>query len=212
MSLDPDDCLQSLGLQALNAIPESVCISNISDETISASSGLSGLFLYVGLQTGVLIRSVMDEVTGALSDTRMRFLGTRAVRLSPVKVGGAIHNNALVALSSKSWLAYLFHTRQRVLPFSYDPFDFVTSFNSDQCPHGLIAVVRNTLRILSVDQLGNEFNQTEVPLRYTPRRFAVHPTSFNFITIESEPNVMCPAMRQVKYEKFFIKRRILIEI
>ena len=161
MSLDPEECLQSLGLQALNAIPESVCICNIADDTLSSSSGLSGLFLYVGLQTGVLIRSSMDEVTGTLSDTRMRFLGTRAVRLSPVCVGGSNRNNALIALSSKSWLAYLFHTRQRVLPFSYDTFDFVASFHSEQCHHGLVSVVGNTLRILALDQLGNEFNQTE---------------------------------------------------
>lgn len=139
----------------------------------------------------------MDDITAALSDTRMRFLGTKAVRLSTVKVGQSKTHNAVIALSSKSWLAYLFHTRQRLLPFAYDAFDNVTSFHSEQCPNGLVSVVGNTLRILAINQLGNEFNQTEIPLKYTPRRFVVHPTSGHFISIESEPGVACPSSRKV---------------
>ena len=38
-----------------------------------------------------------------------------------------------------------------------------------------------------------------MPLRYTPRRFAVHPASQNFITIETEPGVRCPSSRQVSF-------------
>ena len=37
------------------------------------------LHLYVGLQNGVMIRSVVDEADGRLSDTRKRFLGARDI-------------------------------------------------------------------------------------------------------------------------------------
>jgi hypothetical protein len=46
-------------------------------------------------------------------------------------------------------------------------------FASEQCPEGFVAVVKSSLRILMLDRLGETFNQTSVPLRYTPRGFAI---------------------------------------
>lgn len=37
-----------------------------------------------------------------------------------------------------------------------------------------------------MDRLNNSFNQTLIPLRYTPRRFIVHPLSRAVVTIETE--------------------------
>jgi len=36
-----------------------------------------------------------------------------------------------------------------------------------------VAVVKSSLRILTLERLGETFNQTSVPLRYTPRGFAI---------------------------------------
>lgn len=62
-------------MQALPALPESLCIvnmsGNVSDDT-TVSTG--GLFLNIGLQNGVLLRTALDNVTGDLSDTRTRLL------------------------------------------------------------------------------------------------------------------------------------------
>ncbi|CAA2955532.1 splicing factor 3B subunit 3-like [Olea europaea subsp. europaea] len=41
----------------------------------------ASLFLNTGLQNGVLFRTVVDMVTGQLSDARSRFLGLRAPKL-----------------------------------------------------------------------------------------------------------------------------------
>lgn len=46
-------------------------------------------------------------------------------------------------------------------------------FVSEQCPEGFVAVVKSSLRILTLERLGETFNQTSVPLRYTPRGFAI---------------------------------------
>lgn len=46
-------------------------------------------------------------------------------------------------------------------------------FASEQCPEGFVAVVKSSLRILTLERLGETFNQTSVPLRYTPRGFAL---------------------------------------
>ena len=49
-----------------------------------------------------------------------------------------------------------------------------TGFASDQCPEGFVAVAKNTLRILTLERLGEPFNQQLCRLRYTPRKFVIH--------------------------------------
>jgi len=41
--------------------------------------------LHVGLDNGVLLRTVVDNVTGVLSDTRSRFLGTSGIKQAKIK-------------------------------------------------------------------------------------------------------------------------------
>lgn len=38
-----------------------------------------------------------------------------------------------------------------------------------------MAVAKSTLRILTLERLGETFNQQSCPLRYTPRKFIIHP-------------------------------------
>jgi splicing factor 3B subunit 3 len=153
------------------------------DNTQSADSAT--LYLYIGLQNGLLLRTVVDTVTAALSDTRLRFLGARAVKLFRVSVGGA---NAVLALSARPWLAYTYQGRNRLVPLTYEHLEWGSGFSSEQCPEGIVAISANTLRILTVDKLGVTLNQTSVPLKYTPRRFVYHPITRKFIVVESEHN------------------------
>ena len=73
------DCLQPLSMQALPASPESLCMVEMghgaTDSTVGAAAdpvSIGGLFLNIGLQNGVLLRTAVDNVTGDLSDTRTR--------------------------------------------------------------------------------------------------------------------------------------------
>lgn len=52
-----------------------------------------------------------------------------------------------------------------------------TGFASEQCPEGFVAVAQSSLRILTLERLGEVFNQSSVQLRYTPRGFALDPTN-----------------------------------
>jgi splicing factor 3B subunit 3 len=77
LSLSPDDPLQQVAMQALPTQPESLAIVEM-DPTASAnapSTSLGTLFLNIGLRNGVLLRTVLDHVTGELTDTRSRLLG-----------------------------------------------------------------------------------------------------------------------------------------
>jgi splicing factor 3B subunit 3 len=61
-------------MQALPDSPESLCLSEMGGtESRDGEVGVQGqLYLNIGLHNGVLLRTVVDQVTGDLSDTRTR--------------------------------------------------------------------------------------------------------------------------------------------
>lgn len=124
------------------------------------NKNLPTMFVNIGLQNGVLLRTVLDPVNGELTDTRTRyiirscflictlnlicrFLGSKAVRLVRAQVQ---RNTAIVALSSRSWLNYTHHNLLHFTPLILDSLDYVWSFSAELCPEGLIGIVGNTLR------------------------------------------------------------------
>ncbi|CAG8439417.1 6787_t:CDS:10 [Acaulospora morrowiae] len=187
LSLDPDNTLEILSTQGLSVPPQSLSIIEMMDIGTDASHGT--LYLNIGLQNGVLQRTVLDTITGALTDTRQRFLGARPVKLFQVKIQGA---PAVLALSSRPWLSYTFQSRLNLTPLSYDMLEYGSNFTSPQVPEGIVAISANTLRIFAVEKLGTVFNQAFIQLKYTPRHFILHPISRNFVVIESEHNTYSP--------------------
>jgi splicing factor 3B subunit 3 len=99
LSLDPDSTLENKSVQALTSAPSALSIMSMTDST----SGGSTLYLHIGLYSGVYLRTVLDEITGELSDTRTRFLGLKPAKLFRVSVKGQA---AVLALSSRPWLGY----------------------------------------------------------------------------------------------------------
>jgi splicing factor 3B subunit 3 len=59
---------------------------------------LSTLYLNIGLQNGVLLRTVLDGVTGEMADTRARYLGGKAVKLFKIRTRGNEAVSCLVYL------------------------------------------------------------------------------------------------------------------
>lgn len=118
---------------------------------------------FAGLANGILLRTEVDRVTGKLTDTRTRFLGTRPPKLFALEVRG---QRSMIALSSRPWLGYSDMGRYKITPLSYDSLDHCSGFSSEQCPEGFCAVTNGTLRILSLERLGEAFNQK---VQYAPR-------------------------------------------
>ncbi|ELR57379.1 Splicing factor 3B subunit 3 [Bos mutus] len=196
ISLDPSDCLQPLSMQALPAQPESLCIVEMGgtekQDELGERGSIGFLYLNIGLQNGVLLRTVLDPVTGDLSDTRTRYLGSRPVKLFRVRMQG---QEAVLAMSSRSWLSYSYQSRFHLTPLSYETLEFASGFASEQCPEGIVAISTNTLRILALEKLGAVFNQVAFPLQYTPRKFVIHPESNNLIIIETDHNAYTEATK-----------------
>lgn len=113
-------------------------------ETSSEDTGTTSIIhLNIGLQNGCLLRATLDHVTGDLSDNRTRYLGTKSVKLFRVRIQ---NKEALFACSSRSWLFYNYQSRFHLTPLSYTSLDFASSFSSEQCPEGIVAISDNTLR------------------------------------------------------------------
>ena len=183
-------------MQALPAPPESLCIVEIGARTDQKSC--MRLYLNVGLQNGVLLRTVLDQVTGDLSDTRTRYLGTRPVKLFRIKMQGC---EALLAMSSRSWLCYYHQNRFHLTPLSYETLEHASGFSSEQCPEGIVAISSNTLRILALEKLGAVFNQQSFQLEYTPRKFIIHPESGNVILMETDHNAYTEKTKQARKQQ-----------
>ena len=141
LSLDPDSTLEAKSVQALTSAPTALSIMAMAD----SSSGGIALYLHIGLYSGVYLRTVLDEITGELSDTRTRFLGHREVKLFRVTVKG---QTAVLALSTRPWLGYSdAQTKAFVLtPRDYVPLQWSWNFSSEQCPEGMVGIEGKNLR------------------------------------------------------------------
>lgn len=141
LSLDPDTTLENKSVQALTSAPSALNIMSMIDST----SGGSTLYLHIGLYSGVYLRTVLDEVTGELSDTRTRFLGAKPVKLFRVSVKG---QPAVLALSSRPWLGY---SDVQTKSFMLTSLDYVSlewgwNFSSEQCLEGMVGIQGQNLR------------------------------------------------------------------
>eukprot|EP00891_Asterochloris_glomerata_P004111 jgi/Astpho2/4111/e_gw1.00063.10.1_t len=185
LSLDPDESMKALGLQAVQAQPDSLLLLDTAgtEEGSCPCSKLTPWLHFAGLNNGVLLRTQVDRTTGAMSDTRTRFLGTKPPKLFGANVKG---QRAMLALSKRPWLGYSDMGRYNLTPLSYETLDFASGFASDQCPEGFVAVAKNTLRILTLERLGEPFNQQLCRLRYTPRKFVIHQEHKVLVIIESD--------------------------
>ena len=72
ISLDPENTLEIISLQALTAPPSSICIVDMVDSSLDKTQPTT--FVNIGLRNGVLLRTVLDTSNGQLKDTRTRFV------------------------------------------------------------------------------------------------------------------------------------------
>lgn len=202
LSLDPDDCMQALSVQSVSSAPESLLFLEVQ-ASVGGEDGAdhpASLFLNAGLQNGVLFRTVVDMVTGQLSDSRSRFLGLRAPKLFPIIVRG---KRAMLCLSSRPWLGYIHQGHFLLTPLSYETLEYAASFSSDQCVEGVVAVAGEALRIFTIERLGETFNETVIPLRYTPRKFVLQPKRKLLVMIESDQGALNAEEREAARKECF---------
>ena len=99
-------------------------LNQVTIEAMASCSAQHSTSAPTGLANGVLLRTEVDTVTGQLSDTRQRFLGTRPPKLCAAMVRG---KRAMLALSSRPWLGYSDMGRYNLTPLSYEALDDAAS-------------------------------------------------------------------------------------
>jgi splicing factor 3B subunit 3 len=191
LSLDPNDLFRQKSMLALTSHPHTLCLSQLQYEATTSSAGQilssssQALFLTIGMDNGVLQQSRIDPITANLGDSRSRFLGAKPVKLFRVTIQG---KSTVLALSSRAWLSYFHQSRRHLTPLSCEYLHYASSFNSEQCSEGIVALSNDGLKILTLEQLGDSFNQQKSNLRYTPRQAVLHGPSRRLIILESDHN------------------------
>jgi splicing factor 3B subunit 3 len=196
-SLDLDSCLMRLSSQALPNTPKSVCLIEYSDPNHNYMTDevkkANNLFLHIGLSNGGLFRTSIDEVTGSLTETRTRFLGNKPVKLFKINVAG---RPCLIALSSRSWIGYLDRNNYMLSPILNENLDFLSGFHSEKiCKDGMVGIVKQTLKIFRVENLGELFSQTVVPLKNLPRKIEYSPSIPQVLFIMSSAHRRYPEQK-----------------
>nr|XP_010937208.1 spliceosome-associated protein 130 A [Elaeis guineensis] len=195
LSLDTDDRMQILSVQSVSSPPESLMLLEVPASTggEDGADHPASVFLNAGLQNGVLFWTVVDMVTGQLSDTHSRFLGLRAPKLFSAVVRG---QQAMLCLSSRPWLGYIHRGHFLLTPLSYETLEYAASFSFDWCAEGVVVIAGDALRIFTIERLGETFNETVIPLRYTPKKFVLQPKQKNLIIIESDQGAFTAEERE----------------
>src|SRR5271169_1749544 len=144
ISLDENSTLERLSIQALSELPTSLCIVAMEDATTGQRLA-STLYLHIGLENGLYLRTILDTTDGSLSDTRRRFLGTKAVKLVQIEVQ---KQSCVLAMSSRSWLAYNQSAGLTLTPLSYPPLEAAWRFSNGDwnVDEGIVGVEGVNLR------------------------------------------------------------------
>jgi len=91
-------------------------------------------------------------------------------------------------LSSRPWLSFVSNSTGSLTttPLSYTTLDHVCGFSSEIINEGIIATAGSTLHILTIENIESVFNETVVPLRYTPRQTCL--ISGKIAVVEADAN------------------------
>uniref|UniRef100_A0A8C9I3S3 Splicing factor 3B subunit 3 n=1 Tax=Piliocolobus tephrosceles TaxID=591936 RepID=A0A8C9I3S3_9PRIM len=160
LSIEKDKYFKQLSTYLLpnNASSQDICISDMKE--LGNDKERNILFLNIGLNTGVLLRSIIDPVSGTLSNHYSKYLGAKCVKICPVNVN---KNPALLVL----W-KFIYS------PLNYDMLEYASSFYSEQCSDGYVAISGNSLRIFRFYRLGEAFSQNILHLTFTPRKIVTN--------------------------------------
>ncbi|KAF2860189.1 hypothetical protein K470DRAFT_258155 [Piedraia hortae CBS 480.64] len=182
LSIDLDSPLEPRSIQALSAVPTSIEVVDMVDHR----SGTTVSHVHIGLQSGLYLRAIIDEVTGDLGDVRTKFLGSLPTRLFPVHVGDG---NGVVACSSRPFVGYNHPSSHQftLTPLLTGQLDAARPFVSEHLTC-LCAIQGQNLLIFDVPNIYGRLSSWQLTLKYTPRALARSPSHAMFYIPQSDAN------------------------
>ncbi|CUM65419.1 uncharacterized protein PRCAT00003057001 [Priceomyces carsonii] len=186
ISLQQHNCLEIISFQVLSAPSTSIIMMPDQNSTS----------VLIGMQNGLFVRTSLDEFSGKLSDTRVRYLGTRPVKLSLVKTPVGL---ATLALSSKPWIGYFDKGEFNLTPLLDIEIFSGASFESEDLGGtaivGLLGLNLVIFTLGSQDEtfnFNNEYHIKKIKLRYSPRKMVVDDKRKLIYVIETEFGTKSP--------------------
>ena len=168
LSLQPHNCLETLSLQALSANSTSLLMLQNDNTTM----------VHIGMDNGLYVRTSIEEISGNLSDTRIKYLGSKPVTLSVTKLPNG--SKAILAISSRPWICYYNRSEFKVTPLLGVKILKGASFSSEDIGgEGIVALSDNNLIVFTIGKEDVEFdinqdvNIEKIRLRYTPRKLII---------------------------------------
>jgi splicing factor 3B subunit 3 len=178
-SLAAESTLKSLSLLRLGngARATSLCVVTMADM----------LQVMVAMDGGIVERYSVDPVRFVPTGRRTRFLGMlKPIKLVPLVMGGS---PAVLAVSDRCHLYYTHQGQMREAPVTYDALEHAACFVNESLEgDGVVAVAGNTLRIFTIEGLGQSFHHTSIPLKYTPRKMCVLDGTGCVVIVEADHN------------------------
>lgn len=191
LSLLAHNCFDVLSLQALSATCSSLLMLPMNQDT---------LYVHMGLVNGIYVRVNIDMMSGRLSDTRLKYLGTKPVQIRSLALPG-LKQSALLLLSSRPWVGFFnVNNSFKVTPLLGTNIISGTSFYSEDIgSESVVGISEGNLTIFTIgnDESGgfnpnNEFTTEQIKLRYSPRKQIKDSKSSTFFVAESEFGTVSP--------------------
>ncbi|OBA22728.1 hypothetical protein METBIDRAFT_29325 [Metschnikowia bicuspidata var. bicuspidata NRRL YB-4993] len=189
LSLSAHNCFDVLTLQALSCNARSL---------LMLASDRFTLHVHMGLESGVYVRVNIDTISGKLTDTRLKYLGSSPVYLRQLRLP-TLDQPGILALSSRPWVGY-FNTDGsfKLFPLVGCKISSGTSFYSDDIGTESVVGISGadlTIFTLGTDDAGgfnanDDFVITLTKLRYTPKKHVQE--NGLFYVLESDHNVVSP--------------------
>ena len=189
LSIELDTPLEARSVQALSAVPRSIEVV----EQMDSESGTTVSYVHIGLESGLYLRAVIDDVTGELGEVRTKFLGAKPTRLFPVEIDDQV---GILACSSRAWLGYNHPQTQTytLTPLVTAQLEAAKPFVSEHL-RALCAIQGSALLIFTVPSIEGRLSSESVPLSYTPRAMTKNPWHNIWYVAQSDCNVLSQATR-----------------
>lgn len=150
-----DETIQVISLQHHN------CLEVMTLQALSSNSTSIQFFkgeVHIGMDNGLYVRTSID-IKGRLSNTRVKYLGSRSVKLS------VLNDDSILAVSSQSWIGFIHQKNFRIVPLNDIDITGGTSFYSEDIGgEGVVGFKGDNLVIFTVDELINDFMIEDLPL------------------------------------------------
>lgn len=139
----------------------------------------------------MIVRTSIDPITGKLTDSRPKYLGSKPVKIIKLSILG---KPAVLALSSRPWLFYTFGRKQMATLLAFPFISVASGISMSNFTHTIMAFSENHLRIISLGNFGNIFHCEKIPLDYSAKKLMVFEK--NLAIIESLQDYSSPKVEQ----------------